>query len=56
MGHRQSCLAAEAAFGLGGSMPHGGEGALNRVCGPDVLPVLGREVIEGEQVTRRKPQ
>ena len=43
VGHRQCGLAAEAAFGLGGSMSDGGEGALNGVAGPDVLPMLGRE-------------
>ena len=31
MCHRQSRLAAEAAFGLGGSVPDGGEGAFDRV-------------------------
>ena len=30
-------------------MPDRGESAFNRVCCSDVLPVLGREVIEGEQ-------
>lgn len=29
--------------------PHGGEGDLDRVGGPQVSPVLGREVVEGEQ-------
>ena len=48
VGHRQRRLAAEAAFGLGGSVPDGGEGALNRVRGSDVLPVLGREIVEGQ--------
>ena len=43
VGHRQRRLAAQAAFGFGGSMPDGGECALDRVAGPDVLPVLGRE-------------
>ena len=43
VGHRQCGLAAEAAFGLGGSMADGGECALDRVRRSDVLPVLGRE-------------
>lgn len=50
VGHRQCRLAAEAAFGLGGSMPDGGEGALNGVCRPDVLPVFGGEVVERQQI------
>ena len=49
--HRQCRLAAEAAFGPGGSVPDGGKepapdairGALDRVRRSDVLPVLGRE-------------
>ena len=51
VGHRQRRLAAEAAFGLGGSVPDGGEGAFDRVRRSDVLPVLGREVVEGEQIS-----
>ena len=47
--HRQRGLPRQAALGLGGAQPDGGEGALDRVRRPDVLPVLGREVIEGEQ-------
>ena len=43
VGHRQRRLAAEAAFGLGGSMPDGGKCALDGVRGSDVLPVFGRE-------------
>ena len=51
VGHRQCRLAAEAAFGLGGSVPVGGKepapdairGALDRVRRSDVLPMLGRE-------------
>ena len=30
-------------------MTDGGKGALDRVAGADVLPVLGREVVESEQ-------
>ena len=43
VGHRQGCLAAQAAFGFGGSVPDGGGCTLDRVRRPDVLPVLGRE-------------
>ena len=51
VGHRQRRLAAEAAFGLGGSVPDGGKepapdairGALDRVRRSDVFPMLGRE-------------
>lgn len=50
MGHRQRRLSAEAALGLGGPMPDGGECALDRVRCPDVFPMLGGEVVEGEQV------
>ena len=48
--HGQRGLAAEAVLCLGGPMPDGGEGALDRVRGADVLSVPGREVVEGEQV------
>ena len=30
-------------------MANGSEGALDRVCGSDVLSVLGREVVEGQE-------
>ena len=30
-------------------MAHGGEGAFDEICGPQVLPVLGREIVEREQ-------
>ena len=48
--HGQRGLSAEAALGLGGPMPDGGESALDRVRGSDVFPVLGREVIERQQL------
>src|SRR5207237_7104987 len=32
-----------------GAVPHGGKGALDRVRGPQVFPVFGREIIECEQ-------
>ena len=50
VGHGQRGLAAEAAFGFGGSVADGGEGAFDGVRCPDVLPVFGREVVEGEQI------
>jgi len=48
--HRQRRLAAETAFGLDCAMPDRGEGALDRVRGPDMFPLLGGEVVVGEQV------
>ncbi len=30
-------------------MTHGGEGTLDRVAGTDMLPVLGRKVVERQQ-------
>jgi hypothetical protein len=33
-----------------GAVPDGGEGRLDRVRGAQVHPVLGREVVEGEQL------
>ncbi len=47
--HGKRGPAAEAAFGLGGPEPHGLKGAFNGIGGANVLPVLGREVVEGEQ-------
>lgn len=41
--------AAETALCALRAVANGGEGALDRVRGADVLPVLAREVIEGEQ-------
>src|SRR5215203_7205465 len=38
-----------APFRAHGPMPDGGEHALDRVGGPQGIPVLGREVEEGEQ-------
>lgn len=40
---------AQAALGLAGPVADRGEGALDGVRGPDVFPVFGREVIEGEK-------
>lgn len=50
VGHHQRRLATEAALCLGGSVADSGKGAFDRVGCPDVLPVFGREVVEGEQV------
>ena len=44
--HGQRGLSAEAAFGFSGRVPDGGKSALDWVRGSDVLPVLGREVVE----------
>ena len=48
--HHEGRFTAEAAFGPGGSKAHRGEGAFDRIGGSQVLPVLGREVVEGEQL------
>ena len=47
--HGQHRLAAAVAFGLPGAMAHGGESAFDGVGRPQVGPVFGREVVEGEQ-------
>ncbi len=47
--HSEGRLAAEAALGPGGPEAHGRKGAFNGIGGANVLPVLGREVVEGEQ-------
>src|SRR3954454_1185388 len=47
--HRQRGLARQAALRPLRPQPHRGEGALDRVRRPDVLPVLGRHRVEGEQ-------
>jgi hypothetical protein len=49
-GHGQCGLAAQAAFALDGSVADGSKGAFDRIAGPDVLPMLGREVIECQLV------
>jgi hypothetical protein len=40
---------ANTALGAVAAMPDGGKGALDRVGGADMRPMLGREVVEGEQ-------
>jgi hypothetical protein len=47
--HSEGRLAGEAALGLGGPEPHGGEGAFDRIRAADVFPMFGGEVVEGEQ-------
>ena len=47
--HGERRHAAEAAFGLGGPEAHGRKGAFDGIGGANVLPVLGREVVDGEQ-------
>ena len=47
--HGERRHAAEAALGLGGPEAHGRKGAFDGIGGANVLPVLGREVVEGEQ-------
>lgn len=45
----QGGLPVQAALGFPGPVPDGGKDALDRVCGADVFPMLGREVVEGQQ-------
>ncbi len=47
--HGERRHAAEAALGLGGPQAYLGGSALYGNRGANVLPVLGREVVEGEQ-------
>jgi hypothetical protein len=47
--HRERRLIQEAALRADGAVPHGSKGALDRVRGPQVFPVLGGEIVEGEQ-------
>ena len=47
--HCERRLIREAALRAYRAVPHGGESALDRVRGPQVFPVLGREIVEGEQ-------
>jgi hypothetical protein len=39
----------QAALRSDGAVTHGGEGAFNGIGSPQVFPVFGREVVEGEQ-------
>ena len=47
--HRQAGSAGAVALGLAVPQPHGGERALDGVGGPQVNPVLGREVVERQE-------
>ncbi len=47
--HSEGRIAAEAALGLGGPEAHGRKGALYGVRRSDVLPVLGRKIVESQQ-------
>ena len=47
--HRERRLIREASFRAGCAVPHGGKGAFERVRGPQVFPVFGGEIVEGEQ-------
>lgn len=46
--HRQGCSAGAGATGDRGPQPDGGERGLDRVGRPQMDPVLGGEVIEGQ--------
>ena len=39
----------EAALRADRAVPHGGKGALDRVRGPQVFPVFGREIVECDE-------
>ena len=43
------CRVAPVPLRRNRSVPHGGEGALDRVRGPEVFPVFDREIVECEQ-------
>jgi hypothetical protein len=47
--HRERRLIREAALRADCAVPHGGKGALDRVRGPQVFPMFGGEIVEGEQ-------
>ena len=47
--HGERRLVREAALRADRAVPHGGKGALDRVRGPQVFPVFGGEIVEGEQ-------
>ena len=47
--HRHRRSSAQTAFGLSGSVAHGGEDALDGVGGPDVFPMFSWEVVERQQ-------
>ena len=47
--HRQNACSRSAAAGLGGAQSHAGKSRFNRVAGTNVMPMLGRKVIEAQQ-------
>src|SRR5713226_6329997 len=49
--HREHSVARQAPFGSVGTVAHGRKGGLDGVGGSQVNPVLGREVVEGEQLS-----
>ena len=46
----QHAITGQAAFGALGPMADRPEGRLNRIAGPNALPMLGGEGIEGHQL------
>jgi hypothetical protein len=42
-------LVGEASLPADRPVAHGGESAFDGICGPQVLPVLGRKIVEREQ-------
>src|SRR5438552_17510969 len=47
--HCEGGRVGQAALRSDRAVAHGGEGAFNGIGGPQVFPVLGREVVEGQQ-------
>src|SRR4051795_6830565 len=47
--HRERRLVRQAALRTDCAVPDGGKGALDRVRGPQVFPVFGGKIVEGEQ-------
>ena len=47
--HGERGLVRETSFGAHGAVVHRGERTFDDVRGAEMLPVLGREVVEGEQ-------
>ena len=48
--HGEGALSAQAPLGFPSAVPNRRKDTFDRVRSPDVLPVLGREVIEGQQL------
>jgi hypothetical protein len=47
--HGERGFVGQAPFGSDGAVADGREGAFDRVCRSQMLPMLGREVVAGEQ-------